>query len=159
MTEERFIPLAKSYQDTIFRVAYSYLKNSDDADDVTQDVLLQLYTSNTEFQSEAHVRNWLIRVAINRCKMLFRAPWRKHESLEEYAETLAFEAPEYCDLFTAVMGLDRKYRVPLYLYYYEGYSAPEIARLLHISQNTVSTRLRRARIKLKEHLTEAYSYD
>ena len=155
MTEESFVPLAERYMDMIFRIAYSYLKSKDDADDATQDVLLQLYRSDTVFESYEHVRRWLIRVTVNRCKMFFRAPWRKTEPLEDYAETLGFEEKDYLDLFTAVMGLDRKYRVPIYLYYYEGYTAPEIGRLLGVSENTVSTRLRRARAKLKEYLTEA----
>ena len=159
MTDEQFVPLAQAHIDMVFRVAYSYLKSHADADDVTQDVLIQLYKTETAFESEAHIKNWLIRVTVNRCKMLFRSPWRRVEALEDYAETLGFEAPEYYDLFTAVMRLDRRYRVPIYLYYYEGYSIPEIARLLQISENTVSTRLRRARIRLRDQLTEAEYHD
>ena len=159
MTDEQFVPLAQAHIDMVFRVAYSYLKSHADADDVTQDVLIQLYKTETAFESNAHIKNWLIRVTVNRCKMLFRSPWRRVEALEDYAETLGFETPEYSGLFTAVMRLDRKYRVPIYLYYYEGYTTREIAGMLHLPENTVSTRLRRGRDRLREQLTEAEEND
>ena len=82
MTEERFVPAAERWKDTVFRLAYSYTKNREDADDVTQEVLLALWREEKEFSSEEHLRNWLIRVTLNRCKALFRSPWRRRESLE-----------------------------------------------------------------------------
>ena len=130
MTQESFVRAAERYADTVFRVAYSQTRSREDADDVTQDVLIQLLKTEKDFESDAHLKHWLIHVTLNRCRMLFRAPWRKTESIEDYAETLGFEAPEYADLFTAVMRLDKKYRAVIYLYYYEGYTAPEIAGLL-----------------------------
>ena len=72
MTEERFVPAAQRWMDTVFRLAYSYTKNREDADDVTQEVLLALWREEKEFASEEHLRNWLIRVTLNRCKALFR---------------------------------------------------------------------------------------
>lgn len=154
MTDERFVSCAKQYMDMVFRIAYGYLKNSSDAEDVTQEVLLRLYRTETDFVSEEHRKRWLIRVTVNCCKSLFRAPWRQQENLDDYAETLGFEREDYTALFTAVMGLERKYRVPLLLYYFEGYSVREIGELLRLPENTVSTRLRRARAKLKDMLTE-----
>lgn len=142
------------YMDTIFRVAYSWLKNSEDANDVTQDVLIQLYKTDKVFESDAHLKNWLIRVTVNQCKMLFRSPWRKAEDLETYAETLGFEEQAHSDLFEAVMKLDRKYRIPILLFYYEGYSTKEIASILKLTEKTVSTRLFRARKLLKANLEE-----
>ena len=154
MTDEQFTPLAERYMDTVFRVAYSYLRCRDDADDVTQDVLIQLYKTDKEFESYSHVKNWLIRVTVNQCKKVFRAPWRKTESLEDYAQTLGFEHEEDHDLFLAVMQLERKYRIVVVLYYYEGYSTSEIASMLGVPVNTVSTRLARARAKLRTLITE-----
>ena len=159
MTDEQFVPLAEEHIDMVFRVAYSYLKSHADAEDVTQEVLLQMYQTETAFESGDHIKNWLIRVTINRCKMLFRSPWRRVEALEDYAEALGFEEPEYTGLFTAVMRLDRKYRVPIYLFYYEGYSTREIAGILGLPENTVSTRLRRGRDRLRQQLTEAEEHD
>ena len=76
MSKEEFTAFAEKYMDTIYRVAYSWTKNSDDANDVTQDVLLQLYKTTKEFTSDSHLKNWLIKVTANQCKMLFRSPRR-----------------------------------------------------------------------------------
>lgn len=152
MTKEEFTACAEAYMDMIYRVAYSWTKNSDDANDVTQDVLLQLYKETKKFESEEHLKKWLIRVTINQCKMFFRSPWRRFEDINDYAETLGFEDKSHLDLFHAVMKLDKKYRVPLMLFYFEGYSTADIALLMNIPEKTVSTRLSRARIKLKGYL-------
>ncbi len=154
MSKEEFISIAEKYTDTIYRVAYGWTKDSHDANDVTQDVLIQLFKCSKEFESDSHLKNWLIRVTVNQCKMLFRSPWRKMEDIEEYAQTLGFEDESYLDLFQAVMKLDEKYRVPILLFYYEGYMTAEISELLDISEKTVSTRLFRAKGKLKDYLEE-----
>lgn len=154
MSNEEFTIFAKKYMDTIYRVAYSWTKNTDDANDVTQDVLIQLYKTTKEFESDSHMKNWLIKVTVNRCKMIFRSPWSKMEDIENYGETLGFEDESYLDLFQAVMNLDKKYRVPLMLFYYEGYSTAEIASLLGIPEKTVSTRLFRAKGRLRDYLKE-----
>ena len=154
VTNDTFPQLVRQYKDTIFRLAYSYTRNHFDAEDVTQNVLLQLYKTDKDFKSEAHLKNWLMRVTVNYCKNVFRAPWRKHENLEDYANTLAFEDEGTKDLFCMVMGLDKKYRVPLLLHYYEGYTIREIARITDTPEKTVSTRLARGRLLLKKLLTE-----
>lgn len=100
------------------------------------------------------MKNWLMKVTVNRCKMIFRSPWSKLEDIENYGETLGFEEETHLDLFLAVMKLDKKYRVPLMLFYYEGYSTAEIASLLDIPEKTVSTRLFRAKGKLRDYLME-----
>ena len=76
------------------------------------------------------------------------------EDIGEYVNTLGFEEESYLDLFRAVMNLDKKYRVPILLFYYEGYSTAEIASILRIPEKTVSTRLFRAKAKLKDYLKE-----
>ena len=154
MLKEKFEALAEKYMDSIYRVAFSWTKNAADAKDVTQDVLIQLLRTDRLFTSDEHVKNWLMKVTVNRCKMLFRSPWSRMEDIGEYAQTLGFEEKSYLDLFQAVMRLDKKYRVPLMLFYYEGYSTAEISELLDVGEKTVSTRLFRARAKLKEYLKE-----
>ena len=154
MTDQQFEPLAQRYMDTIFRIAYSYLRSQADADDVTQDVLIQLYKTETAFESDDHLKHWLIRVTVNRCKNIFRSPWRKVENIADYENSLTFEAPEHRELFDAVMALDKRYRLPVLLYYYEGYSQKEIAGLLGVPEETIRTWLFRARGKLKTTLTE-----
>lgn len=153
-TEEQFTCLAKKYIDTVFRVALNYLKNSTEADDVTQNVFLKLWKQKKPFDSEDHVRHWLIRVTINECKNILRSPWRKFEDFSDYARSVSFTTPEHSELFYAVMDLPKKYRVPIYLYYYEDYSTEEVAELLGIPRATVATQLRRGRQMLKENLQE-----
>lgn len=157
-TDEQFTTLAKKYIDTVFRVALNCLKSGTDADDVTQNVFLKLWKERKPFESEEHIRNWLIRVTINECKSFLRSPWRRAENFEDYARSLSFTAPEHSELFYAVMELPSKYRVPVYLYYYEGYSTEEIASMLSIPRPTVATQLRRGRELLRKLLQEADSY-
>ena len=154
MSNEEFVTYAEKYMDAIYRIAYSWTKNPDDANDVTQDVLIQLYKTTNEFEPDSHMKNWLMKVTVNRCKMIFRSPWSKLEDIENYVETLGFEEETHLDLFLAVMNLDKKYRVPLMLFYYEGYSTAEIASFLDIPEKTVSTRLFRAKGKLRDYLKE-----
>ena len=154
MSREEFEIIAEKYMDTIYRVAYSWLKNQHDANDVTQIVLLKLYKTTKSFESDAHIKNWLIKVAVNECKMIFRSPWNKTEDITDYANSLGFEEKQHYELFQAVMKLDKKYSVPLMLFYYDGYSTKEIASMIGLTDKTVSTRLFRAKSKLKEYLKE-----
>lgn len=158
MTNEQFTCLAKRYIDTVFRVALNYIKSPSDADDVTQNVFLKLLQEQKSFDNDNHVKHWLIRVTINECKNLVRSRWWKAESFEEYAGTLSFDDQAQRDLFYTVMALPRKYRIPIYLYYYEGYSTQEIGELLKLPKNTVCTQLKRGRDLLRKALLEVEDY-
>lgn len=156
MEDSAFQQAARRYGDTVYRVAFHSCKNRADAEDITQNVLLKLYRTETAFESEEHLRRWVIRVAVNESKKLVCSAWfRKCVPLEEYAQELAFESPEESTLFLAVMELPKKYRVPVYLYYYEGYPVKEAAALCGVKVSTMQTRLQRAREKLKKKLYEA----
>lgn len=157
MENMEFEILARRYMDMVFRLAFSYMKSASDADDVTQNVLLRLLRSTKPFESEEHVRFWLVRVTMNECKRALRSQWRKAGDIEEYANELHFETQEHSDLFYAVMELPEKYRTAIYLYYYEDYSTDEIARLTGTPAATVRTRLRRGRELLRAGLEEAKS--
>lgn len=154
MTAEVFSEYVRKYADTLYRVAFNCCGNAADAEDMMQTALIKLYRDKTDFQTQEHVKRWLIRVTINESRKLRRSAWfRRRVSLEEYAGTIDFEAPEESELFLAVMSLPEKYRVPLYLYYYEDYPVKEVAALCGIPPSTVQTRLQRARQKLKDILT------
>lgn len=157
LTNEQFTCCAKKYIDTVFRLALNYMGSSADADDVTQNVFLKLLKEPKPFQSDEHIRYWLIRVTINECRSMLRSPWRSAENFEDHAAKLSFVTPEHSELFYAVMDLPKKYRVPIYLYYYEEYSTEEIASMLKIPQATVCTHLKRGREMLKKNLQEADS--
>lgn len=153
-TEKQFSHLAQKYMDTVFRLAFNYLKSQSEADDVTQEVLIKLYRTGKEFENEEHIKHWLIRVTINECKKMFLSPWKRIEPIEDYASTLSFTSPEHSELFYAVVDLPKKYRVPIFLYYYEDYSCEEISSFLGIANATVRTRLRRGRELLKTKIQE-----
>ena len=151
-TNEQYTCLVNKYIDTIFRIALNYLKNREDAQDVCQNVFLALLTEKKSFQSDAHLRNWLIRVAVNECKKLLRSPWHRREALDDHIPAVPFSDLRHSNLYFAVMALPVHYRVPLYLHYYEGYTTDEIGHFLNLPGATVRTRLRRARQLLETEL-------
>lgn len=153
MTDETFERVARTYGDMLYRVAYHALKNRADAEDVTQTVLLRLYQQPDDFQSEEHRKHWLLRVTVNESRKVLRSPWRRRTlSLEDWDGPAAER--EDSGVLEAVMALEPKYRVPVYLYYYEGCSVREVAQALRAKESTVQTRLQRAREKLRAVLTE-----
>lgn len=160
MTDQRFREVVELYGDMVFRLAYSYLKNRADAEDVMQESLLKLYTEPRDFESADHEKHWLLRVAANECKKLLRSPWRRRTGpLDEVEEAGAFDQPAQTELFRQVMSLPPKYQAAVYLYYYEGYSVKETAALLEAKASTVQTWLMRARGQLETKLKEAEAYD
>ena len=150
-------PVYEKYKDNIFAIGFNYFKNSIEADDVVQETFLKLARSGKDFENEEHLRNWLIRVAVNECKRVSLSSWvKKKVSLEEYSGQIDFETQEESQVFTAVMSLPKKYRQVIHLYYYEDYCTAEIADILGISRTAVTTRLLRGREKLKQDLLEVW---
>lgn len=155
MTHEEFEPLVRTYSDTVYRVAYQALKNRSDAEDVMQTVLLKLFEREEPFASRDHIRAWLIHVTVNESRKVLRSVWRRRVlPLEEWRDAPAFVRPEQSELFAAVMALPRKYRMAVYLFYYEELTTAEIADALSAKPATVRTWLMRAREKLKLELSE-----
>ncbi|WP_343208358.1 RNA polymerase sigma factor [Anaerolentibacter hominis] len=156
---ERFGPDKKSfihqvveeYSDMIFRIAYQNLRSKADAEDITQDVFLRLM-QEPEFEKMEYLKAWLIRVAVNRCRDHRKSAWfRKTEPLEEIG--IADGDPEQ-SVWSELWKLPAADRTVVYLHYYEGYSIREIAKILDQKENTVGSRLTRARKKLKDILLE-----
>ena len=153
MTDTAFEEAVERYADMVFRLAYSYLRNRADAEDVMQETLLKLYRESA-FDTLEHERYWVVRVAVNECKRIACRPWRSRTvPLESCAEP-AFEDRARRELYQSVMELPAKYRVPLYLYYYEGLSVAETAAAMRANVSTVQTWLLRARARLRKELTE-----
>ena len=148
------------FGDRVFSAAFSVTGNREDADDAVQDAFLKYCTGNRDYTDEAHIKAWLLRVAINRAKDQQRSFWHRNRvSWEAYMEDLEFSQPEDRSLFEAVMSLPRNYRVPLHLFCYEEYSVAEIAAILHSTPGTVKSRLSRGRKLLKTKLMEAWDDD
>ena len=152
--------LIERYQKNLYAAAFNICKNQMDAEDVVQETFVQYYTTKKEFESEQHIRAWLLRVAINKAKNLTVTFWKKHKcSLEDYMETLTFPDPQSRDLFEEVMKLSEKYRIVIHLFYYEDYSVREIADILKLSESNVKVRLSRGRSMLRGSLKEEWEDD
>jgi len=150
----------RKYADRIFSAAFSICRNQADADDVVQDTLIRYYSLNKDFESETHLKAWLLRVAINRVKDISASFWHRNKvSWEDYMEELPFQEPEDSRLFQAVMGLPAKYRAVIHLHYYEDYPVQDIARILGLPQGTVKSQLSRGRTLLKNSLQEEWDDD
>ena len=155
LTDQEFSSLAQTYLDMVYRVALSCVGRPADADDVTQNTMLRLCRAKVSFESQEHARRWLIRVAVNESRRLLTAPWRSRTvSLEELEATLPAQPALEREVLQAVLSLPKKYRLPLYLYYYEGYSVGEIGAILGRNPSTIQTHLARGRERLKAMLTE-----
>lgn len=142
--------LFRSYKDDVYRLALSYTKSVQEAEDVCQTVFLKLMEQREIIPGRE--KAWLMQVTANQCRNLLRSAWWRKTTPMEAA--LLSEVPEYSELLQTIMAMPPKYRVVIYLRYYEELSTKEMARLLHISQSAVTTRLNRARQKLKQELQE-----
>ena len=154
LTNQQFTCLVKKYIDTVFRIALNQTRSVPDAEDITQNVFLALLREKKAFDSDEHVKAWLIRVTVNESKKWHRSPWRKHVPFAEYAASLPDVTGQDREILEAVMALPRKYRLPIYLYYYEDYSTQQIADILKLPKGTVCTNLRRGRELLKLEFRE-----
>jgi RNA polymerase sigma-70 factor (ECF subfamily) len=135
----------------VYRVCYTFLRNAADAEDAVQSVFVRLLTKPQDFASEEHEKAWLIRVASNHCKDILKSGWNKRTDLESIAEPAApDEALD--ETLAVVMGLPQPQRTCVYLYYYEGYKAAEIAELIGRAHSTVRSYLSEARTSLRKRL-------
>ena len=141
------------YADTVQRLCMLYLKNHADTEDIFQTVFLKYALGSVVFESEEHEKAWILRVTINACKDLLRSFFRSRTvSLEEVLDQPAPLTGEDREVWAEVLALPQKYRGVIYLHYYEGYTAPEMARILGKNPNTVYTLLTRARQMLRQTL-------
>ena len=141
--------LFETYKNDVYRLALSYTKSVQEAEDVCQTVFLKAMEQTRI--NPGKERPWLMQVTANECRSLLRSSWwRRTAPLEECTAT----APEERGVLRELLALEPKYRVVLYLYYYECATTAEIAALLHITRSAVTTRLSRGRQLLKERLKE-----
>ena len=143
------------YADTVRRLCMLHLKNYADTEDIFQTVFLKYALHTAPFADGEHEKAWLIRVTLNACKDLLKSVFRSRTVALEAAANLPAPVPqENQEVLEAVLALPKKYKDVVYLHYYEGYSAPEIAGLLHRNVNTIYTWLGRAKALLRTALEE-----
>lgn len=140
------------YSDMIRRICFLHLKNYADTEDIFQSIFLKYLTNDTQFDSQEHEKAWFIRVTINECKDLLKSFFRKSVPLDELGDFPDSFTTDDRGVLEAVLALPKKNRNVLYLHYYEGYTAPEIAAILKLNVNTVYTLLNRSKKMLKERL-------
>jgi len=172
--------IINKYSNTVFQLALAKTKNKEMAEDIFQEVFIKFIKRKRVFESTEHENAWIIRVTLNCCKDLWNSAWLRHTvPLEEYQENKAtmdsnkeaikFRGETYQqisitngnneDVYIAVMNLSEKYRIPIHLFYYEELSVAEIGKVLKVNQNTIATRLKRAREILKKKLDKEDFYD
>ena len=157
-TDNEIAEIYSRHVKTIYRICFTYMKNPADTEDIVQETFIKLIRSAGAFESEEHEKAWLIRTATNLCKDNLRHWWRKRENLEDYENTQGKEQIQLDETLEAVMSLPEKYKTVVYLYYYDGYTSVEIARILAKPQSTIRNYLHEARnilrIKLGSDLNE-----
>lgn len=145
----------RKYGDTILRAAYACCGNYSEAEDITQDVFLALHSKPQNFESDEHMKAWLLRVALNKCKN-YKKSFRvsRTDNIDDVNENelkCSF-TPKDSEIRENIARLPKKYSSVIFLYYYEGYNVREIAEMLGKKENTVNSLLQRGRKKLKIEL-------
>ena len=122
------------YSDSLIKIAFTYLKSVADAEEAVQDVFLTYLQKSPVFASREHQKAWLIRAVINRSKNMLKNAWLKRRS--PITDDLSYLQEEEQTIMQEVLSLDKKYRLPIHLHYYEGYSIEEIAHILQAKPAT-----------------------
>ena len=157
MTDEQkdLVSVMDKYGRTVNGIIASMLTSPSERDDIFQEVFLLYYTKDLYFEEEGARRSWLIRTAINLCKSANRSPWNRLRDGEEFdPDTVQYTeiGAEDSGLWQALCRLKEKYRILLYLHYFEEIPVIDIAKVMKLSEGAVKMRLRRAREKLKAEL-------
>ena len=150
--------LLDTFGNAILRMAYSYLHNMSDAEEILQETLIRYLTVQPELQGPEHEKAWLLWVAANLSKN--RLDYNRLRDTDELEETLVSQEREDLSfLWEAVKQLPDANREVIHLFYYEGYSTAQIAKILNRRESTVRSDLRRGRERLKKILKEEYDFE
>lgn len=156
--EQQIEQVLDTYGNSILRLAYSYLHNMNDAEDILQDTLMQYLKIKPSFHTSAHQKSWLLTVASNLSKN--RIKYNAIRSTDELDESLTAESREDLSfVWEAVKSLPCNYQAAIHLFYYEGYSTAEISHILNRKESTIRSDLRRGRELLKKTLKEGYDFE
>ena len=142
--------------DTLYRICYLYMKNIQDTEDAVHNTFLKAIETEKSFENDRHEKAWLIRVASNICKNMLKSASRKSEPLSDSIPS-SDEIGSASEIIIELSTLPDKLKIPVYLFYYDGYSSEEIGKMLHISSSAVRSRLQKARERLKEILKDERS--
>lgn len=165
MEKEEFTQLVLQSEATLFHVSFGLLHNEQDCADVVQEAVVKAWTNRHKLREKQYFKTWIVRIVLNECYTFLRS--RKKSLLfyeenyveeasdsEDYASGYSFVKEEYLDLYKAIDSLQNKDKICVQLFYMEDYSVAQIARVLKVPEGTVKSRLRRARLQLKEFLQD-----
>jgi RNA polymerase sigma-70 factor (ECF subfamily) len=155
-TNEEITQIYERHKLTVFRVCFAFMKNQADTEDAVQDTFYKLIKSAKKFDSVEHEKAWLIKTATNLCKNFLSHWWRKRENPDNFENLKGSDDVQINEVLSAVMSLPDKFKTVVYLHYYEGYTAAEIAKTLGKPQNTVLYHLAEARKLLKLKLGDDF---
>ena len=149
MEKSEVAKLYDIYAQDVYRLALSYLRNTQDAEDICHSVFLSLVEKDITLFPGSE-KPWLLKCTANACKNHLTSFWRRNR--EELDENMVFTDSRDRELWAVVGTLPPKYRAVVHLYYYEGFGQDEIAKILGITRTAVQTRMQRARERLKKEL-------
>lgn len=141
--------IIEKYSDMVLRLALNQTRNRANADDIYQEVFLRLLKNTDKIKNEEHLKAWLIRVTINCSRTMLSSYWNKNVISLREAASLETQPFEEDFVYNAVLKLPKKYRTAVHLYYYEGYSVKETAKIMRQSESATKTQLKRARDRLR----------
>jgi len=133
----------------VYRVCFSYMKNTADTEDVVSAVFTKLLNHGAAFKNAEHEKAWLLRIAINQCKDYLKRWWRNAADIDEYEGIESADSFQQSELLKIILELPPRYKDVIYLYYYEGYSTAEMAQILKKPHSTIRNHMREARNLLK----------
>lgn len=148
--ENEIIEIYERNVDMVYRICYSFLKNTTDTEDMVQNTFIKILDQSVVFESTEHEKAWLIVTAKNLCKNHLKHWWQKRENIEDEINIVQMDEKEEGEVLKSVMKLPEKYRITLYLYYYEGYDSNEIGKMMDKPPSTIRNYLKRGRDRLKE---------
>ncbi len=156
MNDDEYIRAVRLFYNDIKKVAYVYLKNSFDAEDITQNVFIKLNTYTKDFRDDEHLKKWLVKVAVNECRSLWRSPWKKRVKLDipEHLTDKKTKDDPKGSVLEAILRLNKTQRQIIHLIYYENLSAKEVGEIMGISENAVFKAAQRARDKIRRFLSD-----
>ena len=149
-TNEEITRIYNNYADTVYRICALMLKSTQETEDAVQNVFIKFMKNDKPFESEEHIKAWLIVTAKNECKNVLKHWWHSKRTDFDSIQEPEYKSENPSDgLLGEILKLPDKFKLPLYLHYYEGYTTSEIAGLLKVNESTLRTRLVAARKQLK----------
>ena len=156
MTKEQLGNLIIASEDTMYHVAKTLLRSDADCADAIQEAIVKAFASFQTLRRDSYAKTWLVRIVINECYAIMRKQ-KNIVSLEEYQNQEAVWTEDYSELYEAIRKLPEDTKICVTLYYLEGYSVKETAKILEVTESAVKNRLARARAKLRDELEQAVS--